>query len=87
MRERNRQRVDALARAEQIVEEETLRFEKWHGQLPVRPIRADMYTSVEMVLNKWRARQPDAVRHLRVALHRSLDQAFGSLGLPANVAS
>jgi glutamyl-tRNA reductase len=87
MRERNRQRGNALAQAEQIVEQESLRFDKWYGQLPVRPIRAEMYASVEMVLSKWRSSQPAAVRHLRGALHRSLDQAFGTLGRSADVAS
>ena len=85
MRERYRQRGDALLQARQIVGHEVLRFEQWRSELPVRPIRAEMYASVETVLSKWRTEQPGAVRHLRAAIHRGLEQAFGTLGLPAGV--
>lgn len=75
---RARIRQEALAQAERIVESESLRFEKWWAQWPLRPIRADVYASLEIVLSRWRSAQPGAVRHLRVALHRTLEQAFRS---------
>ena len=78
MRERTRIRKDALAQAAHIVAEESARFETWWDQWPLRPIRAEMYASLETVLAKWRSTQPLAVRQLRVALHRTLETAFGS---------
>lgn len=78
MKERNRIRGGALEKAERIVAEEATRFEKWWGQWPLRPIRAEMYASLEAVLGKWRPAQPGVVRHLRVALHRTLEHAFRS---------
>ena len=78
MRERTRIRKDALARAEHIAAEEAARFATWWLQWPLRPIRAEVYASLETVLAKWRSTQPGAVRHLRVALHRTLETAFGT---------
>ncbi len=88
MRERTRIRKDALARAEHIAAEEAARFATWWLQWPLRPIRAEVYASLETVLAKWRSTQPGAVRHLRVALHRTLETAFGTASavFPRNLA-
>lgn len=76
MRDHAAQRGSAIEKATSIVAEEANRFEQWLRQLPLRPLRAEMYNSLEAVLAKWRGSQPGAVRHLRVSLHRSLEQAF-----------
>jgi len=78
MRERSRIRATAVAEAEKIVEDEVGRFERWRMQSPLRPIRADLYGTIETVLGRWRSTQPAAVRHLRVAIHRALGSAFSS---------
>lgn len=82
IREQSRLRRGALDSAERIVEAEASRFELWWRQWPLRPIRADVYSSLESVLGRWRATQPGAVKHLRVALHQTLEKAFGSFSVP-----
>ena len=76
MRDHAAQRGSALEKAAAIIGEETARFEQWFRRLPLRPLRAEVYNSLETVLTKWRTTQPGAVRQLRVSLHRSLEQAF-----------
>jgi len=76
MRERSRIRATAVAEAERIIEDEVDRFDRWRMQSSLRPIRADLYGTIETVLGRWRSTQPAAVRHLRVAIHRALGSAF-----------
>lgn len=76
MREHNLQRASALERASTIVAEEANHFERWLRHLPLRPLRAEMYNTLETILSKWRPTQPNAVQHLRISLHRSMEQAF-----------
>ena len=76
MRDHSMQRARALEKAGVIVEEEVRHFERWLRRLPLRPLRAEMYNTVENILAKWRSTQPGAVRQLRVSLHRSMEQAF-----------
>lgn len=79
MKELSRIRRDSLELAEAIVAEESARYLHWWRQWPLRPIRADIYASVEAVLNRWREEHPGPIRQLRIALHRNLGVAFTSL--------
>ncbi|MBI2688864.1 MAG: hypothetical protein HYX27_21385 [Acidobacteria bacterium] len=79
MRDRLQVTAGDVAGAEQIIAAEAERFGAWERQLPLQPIRAEVYASLEGVLGKWRDMQPAAVRHLRIALHRTLEQAFAQL--------
>jgi len=81
MRERTRFQKETLILAEKIAVEEAARFESWWVRRPLRPIQAEMYAALEQVLSNWRATQPAVVKHLRVALHRTLENAFGSASL------
>lgn len=85
MRDHTIQRGAALEKAAAIVTEEATQFEHWLCRFPLRPLRAEMYNSVETILARWRSSQPKAVQHLRVTLHRSLEQAFR--GIDFGVAS
>ena len=76
MRDHTIQRARALEKAAAIVAEESTQFERWLRRLPLRPLRAEMYNTLETILTKWRTTQPGAVQHLRVSLHRSMEQAF-----------
>lgn len=87
MRDHMMQRGAALEKAAAIVAEEVSQFEQWLCRFPLRPLRAEMYNSLETILARWRSSQPKAVQHLRVTLHRSLDQAFRGIDFgAANVA-
>lgn len=77
--ERSRHRQSALDAAQTILAEEVERFERRMAQWPLRPFRAEVYATMGEVLSRWRTEQPDAVRQLRVALHRMLDEAFSSV--------
>lgn len=83
MRDHTKQRGSALEKAATIVAEEATHFEHWLRRLPLRPLRAEVYNSLETILANWRSSQPTAVRHLRVALHRSLEQAFRGIDIGA----
>lgn len=83
VRERTRCRAESLARAAGIVEEEAMRLDRWWTEIPLRPMRAEIYSAVESVLSRWRPDQPGAVRQLRISIHRSLQQTFRSV-LPVN---
>lgn len=76
MKDHSIQRAGALEKASIIVAEEANHFERWLRRLPLRPLRAEMYNTLETVLAKWRTTQPSAVQHLRISLHRSMEQAF-----------
>ena len=76
MRDHTMQRANAMEKASTIVAEEATGFERWLRRLPLRPLRAEMYNTLETVLAKWRTTQPSAVQHLRISLHRSMEQAF-----------
>lgn len=76
MKDHSIQRAGALEKASIIVAEEANHFERWLRRLPLRPLRAEMYNTLETILAKWRTTQPSAVQHLRVSLHRSMEQAF-----------
>jgi glutamyl-tRNA reductase len=83
MRDHATERGSALDKAATIVAEEATHFEQWLRRLPLRPLRAEMYNSLEKILARWRSTQPRAVRHLRVSLHRSLEQAFRGIDIGA----
>ena len=76
MRDHTTQRASALEKAAIIVADEATHFEGWLRRLPLRPLRAEMYNTLESILAKWRSTQPGAVQHLRISLHRSMEQAF-----------
>jgi len=79
MRERARHRAGAIEKAEFILAEELERFEQRMARWPLQPFRTEVYSTIEQVLGRWRMQQPDAVRQLRVALHRTLEQTFRSV--------
>ena len=76
MRDHTMQRASALEKAAAIVDDEAAGFNRWLHRLPLRPLRAEMYNTLETVLARWRSAQPGAVQHLRISLHRSMEQAF-----------
>lgn len=84
LRARGRHRAASLGLAQRILEEEVARMDRRWREWPLRPMRAELYSTLETVLRRWHSDQPDAVRHLRNSIHRSLHEAFGSV-LPSGI--